>query len=275
MNNRVTGRFNEKNVRNSKKRKKPRSKSRTNWSKQRIKRELEKFEEELQEEESQDQSIVKRVNDLKNNNPAMQNKVRKLGRRKSKRSSVKAINQRKGMGVIGRQKKSRGNSRTSKRARKGHKRRISSHLDESEKMGSYEPKMIKSQVRQVYTSRNNDLDYSLQHFGRPVDYQDKPGYTSRHPDYIDQRRRHQLNYLQSSRDIHNNRHLPKRMRQSYEQNYVPDDDHQMREWERMQRINRQRLIDRMNYEAQKESNQRMNFDYRNLNANGPMHLPFE
>ena len=271
MDNRMIGRLKKKkSVRESKRRKRKRSKSRTNWSKQRIKRELEKFEEELQDEEKE-KSIINKVHDLRQN-PKKTEKARKLESRRSKRSSVKAINNSYGMGVVGRQKKSRATSRNSNKGRKGHVRRISSQLEESEKMGNYQPKMVRSQVRGVYTSRNNQIDYSHQYFNRPMDYQDKPGMTSRNVDYQEQKRRHQMRQLRSSRDI--NQPIMKRTRQSYEQNYVPRDVHRIEDWERMQLINRHRMNERMNYESNKESN-RMNFDYRNINANAHMQLPFE
>lgn len=261
-----------KEVRASKRRPKQRSKSRTNWSKQRIQRELEKFEEEMEEE-----SIVKKVHDIHAHSDAIGGVKRP---KRSKRNSIKRMHQAQTgktplLDVV-RKKKSRTSSRGSFHMNKGHNRRVSSQLEDSNINPSQKQKMVRSQVRHVYTARNKEMDHSLQHPLGPPDPFEGVGITSRNSKFDQQRKRYQMRYLQSSRDIAR-KPILKQVRQSYEQNYVPEGhESQVEDWHQVPRRDQYR---QMNYKSHKDPNSKMNFDYRNLNANANanayMRLPFE
>lgn len=269
------GKHKRKDIKGSKRRQKQRSKSRTNWSKQRIQRELEKFEEEMEEEES----IVKKVQDIQ----APQAAMGQLRRPKRvKRNSIKGMHHvQPPLPNAIRQKKSRTSSRGSIQTNKGHSRRVSSQLEEQKKNSFQKQKMVRSQVRPSYTLRNKEASQSLHHPMERLDILDSVGVTARHPKFEQQKKRYQMRYLQSSRDIAK-KPILKQVRQSYEQNYVPEHlEQNMEDWGHPSRMPRRGQYRQMAYKSHKEPNSNMNFDYRNLNANTKakgnayMRLPFE
>lgn len=270
LDNRVNRGYLRKNSRGSRKQVKQRSKSKKNWSKQRIRRELEKFEEELQEEGKEQYGGPEK------------SKAGRLGQRKSKRTSVKAISNSSQRAPVSlgntynmarMKKKSRvSSSRNSNQMQKGHTKRVSSNMEDSEMDSAYQQKMVRSHVRKSYTTRNKDHEMSMQIPSREIEGFDNMGYTQRNQGLMEKRRRHQVRYMQSSRDI-GHHPIHKRVRQSHEHNYVPEEmERHIEPWERPQRINRHNYAQQEPY---KQRNQKMNFDYRNINANVYMKLPFE
>ena len=274
IDNRIHEEFRAKNSRGSKKNSKVRSKSRTNWSKQRLRKELEKFDEEIEdkEEDLHAQSLQHQEDFYRRN---IEKRERKLGQRKSKRSSMKAIAQsyHQGMGSIhGRKKKSRNTSRKSKRTKKGHNRRVSSQLDETPKTNQYQQKMTRSQVRPIYAKRQIEEEFSRQKANWNMNVFDQ-GNTPRNPDFVDRRREYKMRQMRSSREM-DRVAIEKRVRQSYEQNYIPDQVEYEEHWRRTQQQNHPQMHPHQ-YISKKEEKPKMNFDYGNLNANVRMHLPFE
>lgn len=286
LDNRVDRKYQRKSSIGSTKRKsKMRSRSkRKNWSKQRIRRELEKFEEELKEEESKQEPVE--PEDFNKPHPTQgKSKMGKLGSRWSKRNSVKAIEHTRSKGSATQKQMRIGSSRNSRQAKKGHVRRISSNIDEGPPTQVPRNKMTRSHIRQSHTARHYDHDMSLPI--HPQGYNINQGgghhYTGRVQEvenlgYDARRRKHMGGYLKSSRDMpvgfgeqHGHVHSRKHVRQSYEQNYVPPGPQYEGPWNAQAKPQRQADVDR----AQKNVNSNINFDYRNLNANVQMNLPFE
>ena len=233
LNNRIHGDIRERKSRGSKKKNKGRSKSRKNWSKQRIRQELEKFEEELEDDnmtESLGFKDIEKQYKTKNSEG-----IRKLGHKKSKRSSLKAINQSYHQGM-GRKRKSRKNSRKMNKNKKGHNRRISTQLVENSKLNAYKQKMIRSQMRTGYSSQKEEqnyirdqIDWNSQSIANtPISY--------RNPDYIDRRRQHKIRQMRSSRDIEREP-VQNHIRQSFEQNNIPNEMDHQDNWSRIKRMN--------------------------------------
>jgi hypothetical protein len=279
LNNRVEHKHPRKNSIGSKRRPKNRSKSkskRKNWSKQRIRRELEKFEEELQEEVQRQGKEQKEEGDDIYLSKAMpiRSKMGRLGQRKSKRASLKQIHKhpQKANSFIEPVKASSrlNSSRNSQKLKKQHLRKISNNLEDHQRnFGTSQ--MTRSHLRQIQTARHQQHEMSLplhsQNFEHPMD--------SDHPHFAQRRRKVVGRYLQSSRDIQPQMN-PKHIRQSYEHNYVPGPrDHHSSNWEDAHA--RQRIPGQLppNYQPHSKRNPQMNFDYRNLNANVHMKLPFE
>ena len=222
------------------------------------------------EEENQHAQSLQHQEDFFRQN--MERKEKKFSQRKSKRSSMKAIAQsyHQGMGPQGRKKKSRNNSRKSKRTKKNHTRRISSQLEETPQTPQYQQKMVRSQIRPVHSRRQMEEEMARQRGNWNMQPFDQNMGTPRNPDFVDRRRQYKMRQLRSSREMERVP-MQKRIRQSYEQNYVPDEIDYEEHWRRTQQQKRKHP----QYISEKEAKSRMNFDYGNINANVRMQLPFE
>ena len=263
--------------RNSKKQGSKRSDSKSNWSKQRIQSELEKLEEEL-EEDNLDFNTIKPThysqNQHKMNKRSSLKEVRGQAQKRRSSRAKKAINEMTAQNEmflnphrrIGSGKQS--TSRVNSRKLNTHHRRISSNIDDLSSYREYKQKHSKGNPKNF----NNDQYISSSTF-KGSKMNTEVGNFNRVSNVRSQRDR--LRALKSTREIRQGSIEFNKVRQSYEQNFIPE---KSIEWGK-RRIRAEEVLGEdssdEDFEEMARPNPKMHFDYRNMNPNGHMRLPFD